>query len=80
MTDALKVLIIEDDPDVALGCEQALQLEGFATECVGSAEQARRRLGRDFRGIIVSDIRLPKMDGMAFLRETLASTPNCRWC
>ena len=44
--------------------------------CVGSAEQARRRLGRDFRGIVVSDIRLPKMDGMAFLRETLALDPE----
>ncbi|WP_153132544.1 sigma-54-dependent transcriptional regulator [Dechloromonas hortensis] len=76
MTEALKVLIIEDDPDVALGCEQALQLEGIATECVGSAEQARRRLGHDYRGIIVSDIRLPKMDGMAFLRETLAVDPE----
>ena len=31
MTEALKVLIVEDDPDVALGCEQALQLEGIAT-------------------------------------------------
>ena len=30
MTDALKVLIIEDDPDIVLGCEQALQLEGIA--------------------------------------------------
>jgi two-component system C4-dicarboxylate transport response regulator DctD len=76
MSDALKVLIIEDDPDVALGCEQALQLEGIAAECVGSAEQARRRLGRDFPGIIVSDIRLPKMDGMSFLRETLAIDPE----
>ena len=76
MTEALKVLIIEDDPDVALGCEQALQLEGIATECAGSAEQARRRLGRDFRGVVVSDIRLPKMDGMAFLRETLAVDPE----
>ena len=76
MTEPLKVLIIEDDPDVALGCEQALQLEGIATECAGSAEQARRRLGRDFRGVIVSDIRLPKMDGMAFLRETLALDPE----
>ena len=72
MTEALKVLIIEDDPDVALGCEQALQLEGIATECAGSAEQARRRLGRDFRGVVVSDIRLPKMDGMAFLNALRA--------
>ncbi len=76
MTDALKVLIIEDDPDVALGCEQALQLEGIAAECVGSAEQARRRLGRDFRGVVISDIRLPKMDGMIFLREILAIDPE----
>jgi len=76
MSEALKVLIIEDDPDVALGCEQALQLEGIAAECVDSAEQARRRLGRDFPGIIVSDIRLPKMDGMSFLRETLAIDPE----
>jgi DNA-binding NtrC family response regulator len=76
MSEALTVLIIEDDPDVALGCEQALQLDGISAACVGSAEQARRRLGRDFRGIIVSDIRLPKMDGMAFLRETLALDPE----
>jgi len=76
MTETLKVLIIEDDPDVALGCEQALQLEGIAAECTASAEQARRRLGRDFRGVVVSDIRLPGMDGMAFLRETLAVDPE----
>lgn len=76
MTEALKVLIIEDDPDVALGCEQALQLEGIVAECVGSAEQARRRLGRDFRGVVISDIRLPKMDGMSFLREILNIDPE----
>jgi DNA-binding NtrC family response regulator len=76
MSEPLKVLIIEDDPDVALGCQQALQLEGIAAECVASAEQARRRLGRDFRGIVVSDIRLPKMDGMSFLREILAIDPE----
>lgn len=76
MNEVLKVLIIEDDPDVALGCEQALQLEGIAVECVVSAEQARRRLGRDFCGIVISDIRLPKMDGMSFLREILNIDPE----
>ena len=55
MSEALKVLIIEDDPDVRLGCEQALQLEGIATESVGSAEEGQRRLQKDFRGVIVSD-------------------------
>lgn len=76
MTESLKVLIIEDDPDVRLGCEQALQLEGILTESVGSAEEAKRRLGKDFRGVVVSDIRLPRMDGMTFLREMLAVDPE----
>lgn len=76
MTKALKVLIIEDDPDVRLGCEQALQLEGILTESVASAEEAKLLLGKDFRGVIVSDIRLPRMDGMTFLREVLAVDPQ----
>lgn len=76
MTEALKVLIIEDDPDVTLGCEQALQLEGIPAECVGSAEQALRRLGPNFCGVVISDIRLPKMDGMQLLREILSIDPE----
>ena len=76
MIETLKVLIVEDDPDVRLGCEQALQLEGLATEAVDSAEAARRRIGKDFCGIIVSDIRLPGMDGLSFLREVTALDPE----
>ncbi|MBS0542851.1 MAG: response regulator, partial [Proteobacteria bacterium] len=76
MSDDLHILIIEDDPDVALGCEQALQLEGLAAECVGSAEQARRRLGPDFAGIVVSDVRLPGQDGISLARELHALDPE----
>jgi DNA-binding NtrC family response regulator len=72
MSDSLKALIIEDDPDIRLGCEQALQLEGIPTESVASAEEGKRLLGKDFRGVVVSDIRLPRMDGMTFLKEVLA--------
>ena len=69
---ALKVLIIEDDPDVRLGCEQALQLEGIPTLSADSAEAARPLIDADFRGVVVSDIRLPRVDGMRFMRELLA--------
>ena len=40
MARPLKVLVVEDDPNVLLGCEQALQLEGIATQGVSSAEDA----------------------------------------
>ncbi len=74
--DSLQVLLVEDDPDVRLGCEQALQLEDIAVSSADSAEKARRRLTRDFPGIVVSDIRLPGMDGMALLKELQAIDPE----
>ncbi|PLQ02478.1 sigma-54-dependent transcriptional regulator [Cupriavidus pauculus] len=65
----MTVLVVEDDADVRLGCEQALRLEGIATRAVGSAEAALREVEAGFAGIVVSDIHLPGADGMALLRE-----------
>ena len=44
----LKILIIEDDPMFALGCEQALQLDGFLPRSRQRRTGARRQLGADF--------------------------------
>ncbi|QDZ27140.1 sigma-54 dependent transcriptional regulator [Noviherbaspirillum sp. UKPF54] len=76
MTDHLQVLVVEDDPDVRLGCEQALQLEDIPVAGVDSAEKARRKLSRDFPGVVVSDIRLPGMDGMELLKEIQTIDPD----
>jgi len=76
MTETLQVLLVEDDPDVRLGCEQALQLEDIPVSGVESAEQARRHITRDFAGVVVSDIHLPGMDGMALLKALQAIDPD----
>ncbi len=72
----LKALIIEDDPDVRLGCEQALQLEGIPTAGVASAEEAESIVTPDFPGVVVSDIRLPRMDGLSFQRKLAEIDPE----
>ena len=69
------MLIVEDDPDIVLGCEQALQLEGIATESA-PAQRRARGWGVIFGGVVVSDIRLPQMDGMAFLQEIMRTDPE----
>ncbi|WP_042884345.1 sigma-54-dependent transcriptional regulator [Cupriavidus necator] len=71
----LTVLIVEDDADVRLGCEQALRLEGIATRGVGSAEAALREVGPGYAGVVVSDIRLPGQDGMALLAQLRERDP-----
>ncbi|TDR80218.1 sigma-54-dependent transcriptional regulator [Paludibacterium purpuratum] len=72
----IDVLVIEDDPDVMLGCLQALALAGIGAHGVDSVEAARQWLTDDFDGVLVSDIRLPGMDGLTFLREQTAVAPQ----
>ena len=67
MSDRLTVLIVEDDPHVLLGCQQALALEDIPSIGVSSAEEALAQVDSDFAGIVVSDIRLPGIDGLELL-------------
>lgn len=76
MNSHLQVLIVEDDADVAMACEQALQLEGLECVCMSSAELAQKRLSSDFAGVVVSDIRLPRMSGLDLQRAIYAMDPE----
>ncbi|MFU6378744.1 sigma-54-dependent transcriptional regulator [Metapseudomonas otitidis] len=72
MTEPLTVLIVEDDPHVLLGCQQALILEDIPCIGVGSAEDALAQVGADFAGIVITDIRLPGIDGLELLSRLKA--------
>jgi two-component system response regulator AauR len=69
MNTELTVLIVEDDPHVLLGCQQALALEDIHSQGVGSAEEALALVGDNFAGIVISDIRLPGIDGLELLKR-----------
>ena len=72
----IRVVVVEDDADVRLGCVQALMLEGIRTAGEESVEKARRLLGPGFSGVVVCDIRLPGQDGLSFMREMAAEQPG----
>ena len=72
MHEPLSVLIVEDDPHVLLGCQQALSLEDIPSIGVGSAEEALQQVGDNFAGIVISDIRLPGIDGLQLLAQLKA--------
>lgn len=66
-----QVLLIEDDEDVQLACVQALMLEGITVKGVTSVEKADLPQPREFSGVVVTDIRLPGMDGLTFLDKLM---------
>jgi DNA-binding NtrC family response regulator len=69
----MKIAIVDDERDMRQSISQWLALSGFDTETFASAEDALRTLGPDYAGIVVTDIRMPGMDGMQFLRKLMGS-------
>ena len=69
MGKAMKIAIVDDERDMRQSISQWLSLSGFETETFASAEDALRGVGNDFPGIVVSDIKMPGMDGMQFLKK-----------
>ena len=72
MARAMKVAIVDDEQDMRQSISQWLALSGFDTESFPSAEEALKAIGADYPGVVVSDIRMPGMDGMAFLKKLMS--------
>ena len=71
MARAMKVAIVDDEADMRQSISQWLALSGFDTETYPSAEDALKAIGPEFPGVVVSDIKMPGMDGMAFLKRLM---------
>ena len=72
MARKLKIAIVDDEPDMRESISQWLVLLGFQTETFASAEDALKEIGADWPGVVVTDIRMPGMDGMSFLKRLMA--------
>ncbi|MBN3762088.1 sigma-54 dependent transcriptional regulator [Burkholderia sp. Ac-20365] len=69
------VYVVEDDPVVRLGCSQALSLEGIAVREFDDAESAFAALRPTPPAVIVSDVRLPGIDGLTLL-DSIKARPD----
>lgn len=67
--DPVTVLFVEDDRTVRFGSAQALQLAGHQVRAFASAEQVLPHLTPGFAGVLVSDVKLPGIDGMTLLER-----------
>ncbi|MGS2742451.1 sigma-54-dependent transcriptional regulator [Halomonas sp. LS-001] len=72
----LPVMVIDDEAHLRITASQTLELGGYTPQCFESAEQALDALSSDFPGVIVSDIRMPGMDGMTLLHTLRERDPT----
>src|SRR5271168_972320 len=69
----MRVLIVEDEPDLLAGLAQALREEGYAVDTAPDGEEGLYKAENADYDAVVLDIMLPKMDGwtvLAKLRKT----------
>jgi two-component system, NtrC family, C4-dicarboxylate transport response regulator DctD len=70
------VVFIDDDEEVRRANAQSLELAGFEVQAFPSAEAAQAALGPQFPGVVVTDVRLPRMNGLALLRQLMELDPD----
>ncbi|QCO06975.1 sigma-54-dependent transcriptional regulator [Azospirillum argentinense] len=72
----MTVLLIDDDHEVLDASRQTLELEGFAVEATTRPEDALDRLGPSWPGVVVTDVRMPGLDGFALLERVCVADPE----
>ncbi|MBI4950312.1 MAG: sigma-54-dependent Fis family transcriptional regulator [Deltaproteobacteria bacterium] len=70
------VLIVDDEQDIREALKGVFRDEGFEVKTAGSAEEALKRLDSAPPDLVLLDIWLPGMDGIAALKEIKARHPN----
>ncbi len=64
-----RILVVEDEPSIALGLKSDLTLEGYAVEVARDGEAAVDRARAEPYDLILLDVMLPRKDGFAVCRE-----------
>lgn len=64
-----KILLVDDEDDLRYSTAQALELAGFEVIDFAQGERALELAGFGFKGIVISDIRMPGMDGLTLMNR-----------
>src|SRR5690242_1265380 len=65
---AERVLIVEDEPAARVGLEQLVKSWGFLAESASDGEEALEKVTSFRPAIVISDLVMPRMDGLSLLR------------
>jgi PAS domain S-box-containing protein len=71
-----RILVVDDEPGIAGVLAEVLQLDGHVVETVGNGEAALGKLAAGGYDLILSDIRMPELDGPSLYRELERRDPR----
>src|SRR5678815_3628987 len=72
-TMAKQLLVVDDDPSLLLAVSETLRAEDYEVQTARRGSEAMIRVAESLPDLIISDIRMPGMDGHALVRNLRAS-------
>lgn len=71
-----KILVVDDESEMRVALETTLKREGYQPVCVEDGKKAWERIQNETFDLIVSDVKMPKMDGVELLRAVKQHSPK----
>jgi DNA-binding NtrC family response regulator len=71
-----RILIVDDEENARIGLTKLLANDGYQVEAVANGFEALEYLRKKTVDLVITDINMPKMNGLVFLRELNISCPT----
>lgn len=72
MPEPIHILVAEDEALAAMALEDFLSVQGYRVTLAGDGIEAMERYSEDPPDALITDLRMPRMDGHALIREMRA--------
>ncbi|MCL2190585.1 MAG: sigma-54 dependent transcriptional regulator [Treponema sp.] len=71
-----KLLVADDEKNIREGLAASLEMDGYATVCAADGNEAWGLFGKGDIDLVITDLRMPGVDGGELMRRILAETPG----
>ncbi|HEY9099481.1 MAG TPA: HD domain-containing phosphohydrolase [Thiobacillus sp.] len=71
-----KLLLVDDEPNILTSLNRLLRAEGYVIRTAESGVQALERMAEEPADVIISDMRMPGMNGAEFLKRARENWPD----
>ncbi|HSR70141.1 MAG TPA: sigma-54 dependent transcriptional regulator [Acidobacteriota bacterium] len=71
-----QVLVVDDEQQILSAIDATLSRKGYAVTTAGNGQEALGKLNQGFFQAVITDVRMPRMDGMGVLREIKRKAPE----
>jgi len=76
MTPIGEIFLVDDEVEIRQACQQTFELEGYSIRTFGSARELLPLVDPNWLGVIITDVRMPDMDGLTLLGKIREKAPE----